>query len=239
MAMKVYSAFPKLQHYWNLTIRLFSVISGHSLEGVLPLCIDSVSVLYSPSHSGKEYLRDWRNGKKMKMPFAISMVWGKIKDHIMDCCFCIINLKGINFKNKYHVQYPGVSSVIWPIPHGPDLPVLEPDGNMEYSSDSDHRDMILVVGGWHIQVRRGRPARTHNTSRTQWYYVWTFKRGLPSGWVYISKKNNWGCPRCVMVKAMDCGTVVREFVFQSRYYVHFRANTLGKGMNPLILPAMG
>ena len=46
----------------------------------------------------------------------------------------------------------------------------------------------------------------------------------------------WGCPRGVMVKAMDCGIVVREFVLQSRYYVHFRANTLGKGMNPLILP---
>ena len=46
-------------------------------------------------------------------------------------------------------------------------------------------------------------------------------------------------PRGVMVKAMDCGIVVREFVLQSRYYVHFRANTLGKGMNPLILPAMG
>ena len=49
----------------------------------------------------------------------------------------------------------------------------------------------------------------------------------------------WGCPRGVMVKAMDCGIVVCEFVLQSRYYVHFRANTLGKGMNPLILPAMG
>ena len=50
-----------------------------------------------------------------------------------------------------------------------------------------------------------------------------------------------GCPpRGVMVKAMNCGIVVREFVHQSRYYVHFRANTLGKGMNPLILPpAMG
>ena len=48
------------------------------------------------------------------------------------------------------------------------------------------------------------------------------------------------CPRGVMVKAMNCGIVVREFVLQSRYYVHFRANTLGKGMNPLILPpAMG
>ncbi len=49
----------------------------------------------------------------------------------------------------------------------------------------------------------------------------------------------WGCPRGVMVKAMDCGIVEREFVLQSRYYVHFRANTLGKGINPLILPAMG
>ena len=47
-----------------------------------------------------------------------------------------------------------------------------------------------------------------------------------------------GGPRGVIVKAVDCGIVVREFVLQSRYYVHFRANTLGKGMNPVILPAM-
>ena len=51
--------------------------------------------------------------------------------------------------------------------------------------------------------------------------------------------NLGGCPRGVMVKAMDCGIVIREFVLQSRYYVHFSANTLGKDMNPLILPAMG
>ena len=42
-----------------------------------------------------------------------------------------------------------------------------------------------------------------------------------------------------MNKAMENGTVVREFELKSRYYVHFRANTLGKGMNPLILLAMG
>ena len=47
------------------------------------------------------------------------------------------------------------------------------------------------------------------------------------------------CPRGVMVKAMDWGIVVSEFVLQSRYYVYFRANTLGRDMNPLILPAMG
>ena len=46
-----------------------------------------------------------------------------------------------------------------------------------------------------------------------------------------------GCPRGVMVKAMDCEIVVSEFEIQSRYY--FRTNTFGKGMNPLIIPAMG
>ena len=42
-----------------------------------------------------------------------------------------------------------------------------------------------------------------------------------------------------MVKVMDCGIVESEFELQSRYYVNFQANTFGKGMNPLILPAMG
>ena len=52
--------------------------------------------------------------------------------------------------------------------------------------------------------------------------------------------NIWvGCPHGVMVKAMDYRIVVSEFVLQLRYYVHLRANTLGKGMNSLILPAMG
>ena len=51
--------------------------------------------------------------------------------------------------------------------------------------------------------------------------------------------NLWGWPRGVMIKAMDSGIVVCEFELQSRYYVHFRANTLGKAMNPLILPSMG
>ena len=54
-----------------------------------------------------------------------------------------------------------------------------------------------------------------------------------------SLSSTGGCPSGVMVKAMDCRIVVSEFVLQSRYYVHFRANTHGKGMNPLVLLAMG
>ena len=48
-----------------------------------------------------------------------------------------------------------------------------------------------------------------------------------------------GCPCGVIVKVMDSGIGISEFELQSRYYVHFRANNIGKGMNPLILPAMG
>ena len=68
----------------------------------------------------------------------------------------------------------------------------------------------------------------------------TLRNKVSRGGTLLSKIPLLGCPRGVMVKAMNCGIVVREFVLQSRYYVHFRANTLGKGMNPLILPpAMG
>ena len=48
-----------------------------------------------------------------------------------------------------------------------------------------------------------------------------------------------GCPCGLMVKAMDCRIVVCEFILQSQYYVHLCANTLGKGMNPLILTTIG
>ena len=45
---------PKLQHCWNLTIRLFSVISRTLVWGwVLPLCRKAVGVFYSPSRLGK------------------------------------------------------------------------------------------------------------------------------------------------------------------------------------------
>ena len=47
------------------------------------------------------------------------------------------------------------------------------------------------------------------------------------------------CPRGVRVIALNCGIVVSEFEPQSRYYVHFRTNTLEKCMNPLITPNYG
>ena len=72
-------------------------------------------------------------GKVCHLPFQLER-----NDHIMDCYLSMINLKGINCKNRNNGQYPDVPSTTRPIPHGPDLPVPEPDGNIEYSSDSEH-----------------------------------------------------------------------------------------------------
>ena len=59
----------------------------------------------------------------------------------------------------------------------------------------------------------------------------------------MASKNNLnetrGCPRVVMVKALDYEILVSEFVLQSRYYIHFQSNILGKDMNPLIFPSYG
>ena len=55
MAIKGYSTpySPRPQHCWNLTIRLFSVISRTLVgRGVLPLCRGAVSVFYSPNRLG-------------------------------------------------------------------------------------------------------------------------------------------------------------------------------------------
>ena len=42
----------KLQHYWSLTFRLFSVIQDTCWGWVLPLCRDPVSVFYSSNQLG-------------------------------------------------------------------------------------------------------------------------------------------------------------------------------------------
>ena len=46
-------------------------------------------------------------------------------------------------------------------------------------------------------------------------------------------KYKWEYPHGVMIKTLNYGIVVSEFKLQLSYYVHFRTNTLEKGMNLL------
>ena len=49
MAMKGYCTFPKAPALLKPHHQIVCVISGHSLEGILPLCRYAVSVFYSPA----------------------------------------------------------------------------------------------------------------------------------------------------------------------------------------------
>ena len=42
-------------------------------------------------------------------------------------------------------------------------------------------------------------------------------------------------PHGVIANVLDCDIIGSEFKHHSRYYVHFRTNTLGRGRKPLIL----
>ena len=43
----------------------------------------------------------------------------------------------------------------------------------------------------------------------------------------------------IVINRLDCNIIVSKFKLQSHYYVHFRTNTVRKGMKPFISLAMG
>ena len=69
MAMKGYTAFPKLQYDWNLTIILLSVISMKPIGEVLLLCRYAVGVFYSPRRLSKslDVIAYFQNRSKNKL----------------------------------------------------------------------------------------------------------------------------------------------------------------------------
>ena len=70
----------------------------------------------------------WLDGKRKQMHFAVSMVWRDQSDHVTDCYFCMMNIKGFFRINK---SSPVCRSAIKPVPHDPDLPVPPPPNEKE------------------------------------------------------------------------------------------------------------
>lgn len=70
-----------------------------------------------------ETLRSWSQGKNAKLKFGVPMVWREPKNHLDDCYFCLVNVKGFNKKNKQYMKYPSIPSAIRPVPHCDEIPV--------------------------------------------------------------------------------------------------------------------
>ena len=46
-------------------------------------------------------LRSWSHGKDTHLPFGIPAIWREQTDHVADCYFCMVIVKGFNKKNKH------------------------------------------------------------------------------------------------------------------------------------------
>src|SRR5215469_10554417 len=67
------------------------------------------------------------------------MVWREQTNHLEDCYFCLVNVKGFNKKNKQYLQYPIIPSAIRPAAYSEDTPVPKFSGFLE----NDDTDLFL------------------------------------------------------------------------------------------------
>ena len=65
-----------------------------------------------------------------------------------------------------------------------------------------------------------------------------FLNSFISSRIKMTKTCSRGSLCGVMANMLECDFVVSEFELQSCYYVHFRTNNLGKGINSLLHTAM-
>jgi hypothetical protein len=72
------------------------------------------------------------------------MILKEPKNHSDDCYFCCCDVKACNSKNKQVILYPNLPSAVWPVVHGPAVPVPQPteilEGASTNSSDSGGDD---------------------------------------------------------------------------------------------------
>ncbi|XP_076819428.1 uncharacterized protein LOC143465141 [Clavelina lepadiformis] len=81
-------------------------------------------------------LHNWLHERTSSMPFAIFTIWREPKDHIEDCYFCLINVKGFSSKTKSKTAYPNLDLARILVPHDASLPVpLPPHGDLESVPD--------------------------------------------------------------------------------------------------------
>lgn len=94
---------------------------------------------WTPSKACKtcvEHLRQWSNGKRSCLKFETPMIWKEQRDHLNDCYFCIVKIRGLNRKNRHTWSYPNLDSAVRPKPLQKGL-VPHHVSNIEQSYDTD------------------------------------------------------------------------------------------------------
>ena len=135
----------------KIYLAYFGVPLGHQDKSWVPHQVCTTCV---------ETLRSWSQGKNAKLKVGVPMVWREPKNHVDDCYFCPINVKGFNKKNKQHLQYPNMHSAMRPIPHSDKVPVpiftklpdIDEDqlrsSTSSTNSDDDYEEQDIAHEAW-------------------------------------------------------------------------------------------
>ena len=96
-----------------------------------------------------EYQRRWTNGKKSCLRFGIPIVWRDPTNHGTDCYLSVINLSGINRKNRSSLKYPDLQPARRPVAHCDEIPVHVfgelPDISDEDSSAVEENEEEVIL----------------------------------------------------------------------------------------------
>src|SRR5678816_2136424 len=85
-------------------------------------------------------MRNWLEGKRNRMKFAVPMIWREQTNHVTDCYFCLTNGQSFSSKSKHCIQYPNLHTAMRPVPHSDDLPVPTPPDEFTIDSEDDPSD---------------------------------------------------------------------------------------------------
>ena len=67
-------------------------------------------------------LQNWLNKQTSAMLFAVPIIWKEPKEHIQDCYFCLVNVKGFNRKCRIKISYANLDLLRRPVPHDASMP---------------------------------------------------------------------------------------------------------------------
>lgn len=80
------------------------------------------------------------------------MVWREPTNYVTGCYFCVIDVTGINRKNRSSLKYPDFESARLPVAHYDEIPVLvfgelpstsDDKDSSSVSKDEEEKEMIL------------------------------------------------------------------------------------------------
>lgn len=89
-----------------------------------------------------ESLRQWTTGKRKSMSFGVPMVWREQRNHLDDCYFCQVCVKGYNRHKKRLIEYPNIESARRPEKHSEDVPVPVFTALLDLTDDEDEESSL-------------------------------------------------------------------------------------------------